>query len=70
MTVVTPKFGMGASVLRLEDQAFVTGKGRYTDDISQDGLLHGYVLRSPVAKASFGSVRSKPQRPRRAFIWS
>lgn len=53
MTVVTPKFGIGASVLRLEDQAFVTGNGRYTDDISQDGLLHGYVLRSPVAKASF-----------------
>ncbi len=53
MTVVTPKFGMGASVLRLEDQAFITGKGRYTDDISPAGMLHGYVLRSPVAKASF-----------------
>jgi carbon-monoxide dehydrogenase large subunit len=34
MTVVTPKFGMGASVLRLEDQTFITGKGRYTDDIA------------------------------------
>ncbi len=53
MTVVTPKFGMGASALRLEDQAFITGRGRYTDDIAPDGLLHGYVLRSPVAKATF-----------------
>ena len=53
MTVVTPKFGMGASVLRLEDEAFITGKGRYTDDISPAGMLHGFVLRSPVAKASF-----------------
>ena len=53
MTVATPKFGMGASVLRLEDQAFITGQGRYTDDIAPEGLLHGYVLRSPVAKASF-----------------
>ncbi len=53
MTVVTPKFGMGASVLRIEDQAFITGKGRYTDDFAPDGLLHGYVLRSPVAKGSF-----------------
>ena len=53
MTVVTPKFGMGASVLRREDQAFIKGEGRYTDDINPAGLLHGYVLRSPVAKASF-----------------
>jgi carbon-monoxide dehydrogenase large subunit len=53
MTVVTPKFGMGASVLRLEDQAFITGQGRYTDDIAPAGLLHGYVLRSPVAKGTF-----------------
>lgn len=53
MTVATPKFGMGASVLRLEDQAFITGRGRYTDDIAPAGLLHGYVLRSPVAKGSF-----------------
>ena len=50
MTVVTPKFGMGASVLRLEDQAFITGKGRYTDDIAPAGMLHGYVLRSPVGQ--------------------
>ncbi|MFD2057733.1 xanthine dehydrogenase family protein molybdopterin-binding subunit [Mesorhizobium calcicola] len=53
MTVVTPKFGMGASVLRREDAAFIQGQGRYTDDIQPAGVLHGYVLRSPVAKASF-----------------
>ncbi|MBX3581324.1 MAG: xanthine dehydrogenase family protein molybdopterin-binding subunit [Rhizobiaceae bacterium] len=53
MAVATPKFGMGASVLRLEDRAFVTGGGRYTDDIAPDGVLHGYVLRSPFANARF-----------------
>ena len=53
MTVATPKFGMGASVLRVEDRAFITGRGRYTDDIQPAGVLHGYVLRSPVAKAKF-----------------
>ncbi|MCT7376041.1 xanthine dehydrogenase family protein molybdopterin-binding subunit [Chelativorans salis] len=53
MTVLTPKFGMGASVLRKEDETFITGKGRYTDDITPAGTLHGYVLRSPVAKAKF-----------------
>ncbi|GLS32947.1 carbon-monoxide dehydrogenase large subunit [Mesorhizobium albiziae] len=65
MTIVTPKFGMGASVLRLEDEAFITGKGRYTDDISPAGTLHGYVLRSPVAKArlSVGSVEAARAAP-------
>ena len=56
MTVVTPKFGMGASVLRREDAAFIRGQGRYTDDIRPEGLLHGYVLRSPVAKGRFTVV--------------
>src|SRR5690606_21739348 len=53
MTIFTPKFGMGASVLRKEDDALITGRGRYTDDFTRDGMLHGYVLRSPVAKARF-----------------
>ncbi|MCV0396232.1 MAG: xanthine dehydrogenase family protein molybdopterin-binding subunit [Rhizobiaceae bacterium] len=56
MTVMTPKFGMGASVLRKEDDAFITGRGRYTDDVSPEGVLHGHVLRSPVAKAKFNIV--------------
>lgn len=53
MTIVTPKFGMGASVRRVEDQAFITGHGRYTDDVQPQAVVHGYVLRSPVAKATF-----------------
>ena len=62
MTVVTPKFGMGASVLRLEDDAFITGCGRYTDDISPEGVLHGYVLRSPMAKAAIRSISADAAR--------
>lgn len=53
MTVQTPKFGMGASVLRKEDDAFISGRGRYTDDFSPAGTLHLYVLRSPTARAKF-----------------
>jgi carbon-monoxide dehydrogenase large subunit len=53
MTVMTPKFGIGASVLRVEDQTFITGRGRYTDDIAPTDQLHLYVLRSPAAKATF-----------------
>ncbi|PWJ85301.1 xanthine dehydrogenase molybdenum binding subunit apoprotein [Pseudaminobacter salicylatoxidans] len=62
MTIVTPKFGMGASVLRLEDEAFITGRGRYTDDIALPGMLHGYVLRSPQAKASIRAVSADAAR--------
>ena len=63
MTVATPKFGMGASVLRLEDQTFITGKGHYTDDIAPEGVLHGYVLRSPVSKGTFKIVSTQAARP-------
>ena len=54
MTVVTPKFGMGASVLRVEDQTFITGAGRYTDDIAPE---------RPAARLSCCARRS----PRRSF---
>jgi len=47
------KFGLGASVLRKEDNAFITGKGCYTDDKTDEAILHGYVLRSPAAHAKF-----------------
>jgi len=65
MTVMTPKFGMGAPVLRKEDNAFITGKGRYTDDIAPQDVLHAYVLRSPIANGSFriNSVEAAKQAP-------
>jgi aerobic carbon-monoxide dehydrogenase large subunit len=53
MNVMTPKFGMGAPVRRLEDDAFIRGQGRYTDDLARDGVLHGYVFRSAIACGSF-----------------
>lgn len=53
MNVYTAKFGLGASVLRLEDNALLKGEGKFTDDLKFEGVLHGYVLRSPVASGSF-----------------
>jgi carbon-monoxide dehydrogenase large subunit len=53
MNIVTPKFGVGASALRKEDDALVRGKGRFTDDFSREGQVYGYVLRSPYAAATF-----------------
>jgi len=51
MTVA--KFGIGARLRRKEDQALVTGRGRYTADIVPDGAALGIVVRSPVAHARF-----------------
>ncbi|MCB8836074.1 xanthine dehydrogenase family protein molybdopterin-binding subunit [Aurantimonas sp. VKM B-3413] len=53
MNVMTPKFGLGASVLRKEDDALLRGAGRYTDDETRPGLLHAAVVRSPHAHARF-----------------
>lgn len=47
------KFGVGAPVRRKEDKAFITGKGCYTSDIKKVDCLHGYMLRSPFAHATF-----------------
>jgi aerobic carbon-monoxide dehydrogenase large subunit len=47
------KFGVGQSVLRKEDDAFIRGKGRYTDDVAAQAALHALVLRSPHAHAKF-----------------
>jgi carbon-monoxide dehydrogenase large subunit len=41
---------------RKEDPRFIRGKGRYLDDISLPGMLHGAILRSPVAHARIVSI--------------
>lgn len=58
MNALTPpkfgqKVGMGQSVTRKEDANFITGTGQFTDDVKRDGAVHGVVLRSPYAHATF-----------------
>ena len=48
--------GIGASVRRKEDFRFVTGKGRYTDDINRPGQAHAFFLRSPHAHATIDRI--------------
>ena len=48
--------GIGARVVRKEDQRFITGKGRYTDDISQHGQAHAYFVRIPHAHARIRGI--------------
>jgi carbon-monoxide dehydrogenase large subunit len=43
------KFGSSQPVKRLEDTRFLTGQGRYIDDLAPEGALRAYVLRSPMA---------------------
>ena len=48
--------GIGARVPRVEDQRFITGKGRYTDDINQHGQTYAVFVRSPHAHARIRRV--------------
>ena len=41
---------------RKEDPRFVRGKGHYVDDIVLPGMLHGAILRAPVAHARLVSI--------------
>ena len=48
--------GIGAPVRRKEDFRFITGQGRYVDDINRPGQAHAYFLRSPHAHAKIKSI--------------
>ena len=50
--------GIGASVVRKEDRRFITGKGRYVDDIKLVGLTHAHFIRSPHAHAKVKGIDS------------
>ena len=43
-------------VARKEDARFIRGKGTFVDDIALPGMLHGAVLRSPLAHARILSI--------------
>ena len=48
--------GIGASVVRKEDKRFITGRGRYVDDIKVLGLTHAHFVRSPHAHAKVKGI--------------
>src|ERR1700760_2058908 len=48
--------GIGASVVRKEDKRFITGKGRYVDDIKLVGMTFAHFVRSPHAHAKVKSI--------------
>ena len=50
--------GIGARVLRKEDKRFITGKGKYTDDIIEPNQAYAAFVRSPHAHAIIKSIDS------------
>ena len=48
--------GIGARVARKEDKRFITGRGRYVDDIKLVGLTYAHFIRSPHAHAKVKSI--------------
>ncbi|MEZ2130765.1 MULTISPECIES: xanthine dehydrogenase family protein molybdopterin-binding subunit [unclassified Sinorhizobium] len=48
--------GIGARVARKEDKRFLTGKGRYTDDMVVPGMKYACFIRSPHAHAKIKSI--------------
>jgi len=49
--MTAPRWGIGDAPKRREDLRFITGRGRYLDDLGFEGLVHAVVLRSPHAHA-------------------
>ncbi|GHD50728.1 carbon monoxide dehydrogenase [Thalassobaculum fulvum] len=52
------KFGIGQGMKRKEDQRFLTGHGRYTDDLAPAGVVRAVLVRSPVAHARITEVET------------
>ncbi len=50
------KFGVGQPVRRFEDQTLITGKGRYTDDITLPNMAQAVVVRAQAAHANIRRI--------------
>ncbi|WP_399685587.1 xanthine dehydrogenase family protein molybdopterin-binding subunit [Xenophilus sp.] len=56
------RFGSGQAVRRLEDDALLAGRGRYTDDLRTDGQAHLVFQRSPYPHARIVSIDAEAAR--------
>ena len=52
------QFGIGQPIRRVEDRRFLTGSGRYLDDIVRPRQAHAAMLRSPHAHARIGAIET------------
>src|SRR6266576_4479318 len=56
MSATPEQNGAYGPVPRKEDARFVRGRGTFVDDIQLPGMLHGAILRSPLAHARIVSI--------------
>ena len=59
---------IGSPVKRKEDHRFITGQGRYTDDINRHGQTHAYFLRSPHAHAKIKGIDTSAARAKKGDV--
>ncbi len=66
------KFGIGQPVPRAEDPTLLTGRGRYTDDISLPGQMWAVMVRSPYAHGVIRGIDTSAARamPGVAGVWT
>jgi carbon-monoxide dehydrogenase large subunit len=50
------QFGIGQPIRRVEDRRFLTGHGRYLDDVARPRQAHAVMLRSPYAHARIRNI--------------
>jgi carbon-monoxide dehydrogenase large subunit len=62
------KFGIGQPVRRKEDVRFVTGRGRYLDDIQPEHTVYAFFVRSPHAHAVLRGVDPTEARAAKGVI--
>ena len=55
-TTVEQGKGIGVAALRKEDRKFLTGRGRYVDDIRMPGMLHMAIVRSQMPHADITGI--------------
>jgi carbon-monoxide dehydrogenase large subunit len=60
--------GIGAAVRRKEDYRFITGTGRYTDDINRPRQLYAWIVRSPLPHARIRGIDGKAAEAVRGVI--
>ena len=59
---------IGTPMLRKEDPRMITGRGRYTEDISPPGTLHVTIVRSPEAHAAIVSIDTSAAKERPGVV--
>ena len=53
---------IGDSTKRTEDRRFLTGQGRYTDDIKLEGMVHAAIVRSQYGHGKINAINADDAR--------